>query len=170
MTANLDRERIKEAARAGKNRNGLYILLGAVIIAAVLLYTNDHRLPAIWEKNSAPIFHDVNLRNDLNGSDIQLTATTFRDIAQAVVPTVVNISTTKRYQSRYHQNDDLFRFFFGDARPRDRYRSYSLGTGVIINQDGYILTNQHVVAGADQIQVTLSNDKSYEAKIIGKDS
>ena len=64
--------------------------------------------------------------------------------------------------------DDFFKHFFGDMPQRD-YKQQSLGSGFIIDKEGYILTNNHVVAGADAIKVKLANEKEFDAKIIGRD-
>ena len=92
---------------------------------------------------------------------------------------VVNISTQKKvkapnFQNHPFFNDPFFRQFFGDSFgsmiPKDRVER-SLGSGVIISKDGYIVTNNHVIDGADKIIVALpDSNKEYEAKVIGKDS
>ena len=106
---------------------------------------------------------------------------TFRDIARAVNPGVVNINTSKTVQrprDPFHDffGDDMMERFFGRRRPRDdrgrerRQTQTSLGSGFVIDKDGYILTNRHVIEGADEIQVTFPDGKSYEAKIVGQDA
>jgi serine protease Do len=120
----------------------------------------------------------------LNGP---IDAQTFRNIAKAQSPTVVNIQTTSRVRGReltefFGGNDDLLqRFFGGQARPRGRQQpreedlpqQQGTGTGFIIDKSGFILTNNHVVEGADDIRVSLfggGRTESYAAKVIGRDS
>ena len=110
---------------------------------------------------------------------------TFRDVARAANPGVVNISTSKvvRLRSRdpFHDfgdgNDFLERFFGlgpqneGGGREQ-RQTQTSLGSGFVIDRDGYILTNRHVIEGADQVSVSFPGDKGkrHEAKIVGQDA
>ena len=100
----------------------------------------------------------------------QLGANTFRDIAAAQSPMVVNISTESR--SRPGAQDELFRRFFEDQPEPDRERrSHSAGTGFVIDGNGFILTNNHVVADATKIEISFFGDEgeSYEAEVIGRD-
>lgn len=92
-----------------------------------------------------------------------------------VLPSVVNISSSKvvKADRQMSQMDPFFRQFFGDNDgnfqvPKDR-REKSLGSGVIVSPEGYILTNNHVVDGATEVKVTLSDKHEYDAKIIGTD-
>ncbi len=92
---------------------------------------------------------------------------------EKAAPTVVNINTAKVVTVRTHPffDDPLFRQFFGADNPgipRKRLEQ-SLGSGVILSEQGYILTNHHVISGADTIQVSLRDGRSAAAKIIGSD-
>ena len=86
--------------------------------------------------------------------------------AEAAVDAVVYVEVTVTQQ--YQMSDPFFRFFFGDGEPQTREQQGS-GSGVIIRPDGYIVTNNHVVANATKVQVTLNNNKVYDAKVIGTD-
>lgn len=86
--------------------------------------------------------------------------------AEAAVEAVVYVEVTATQQ--YQMDDPFYRFFFGEGMPQSRQIQGS-GSGVIIRPDGYIVTNNHVVANATKIQVTLNNNKTYEASVIGTD-
>ena len=76
------------------------------------------------------------------------------------------------FGEREPQEEDLFRRFFGEREPRDLNPETikGIGSGVIVSDDGYILTNNHVIEGADEITVTLANQKEYTAELIGRDA
>jgi serine protease Do len=102
----------------------------------------------------------------------------FATLAKRVGPSVVNVSTTQVRKaaadvpSPLDGDDPMSQFwqrFFGGRMPRGPQRQMGLGSGFIIDHNGTILTNYHVVDGAQKISVTLSDGKSYEAKVIGKD-
>jgi serine protease Do len=142
----------------------LLSLIAGLIIAANLNWTNP-----LSAKSETPIIAGV---------------PSFADLAQTVSPAVVNISTTKRVKGggrvfdffmgpreRRNPMDDFFEKFFGGENPQPReYKQKSLGSGFVIDSDGYILTNNHVVEDADEIKVILKDHKEYEAKVIGRDS
>ena len=86
--------------------------------------------------------------------------------ARKASPAVVSINTSKAAVRDPRSNDPWFQFFFGDQGSQAQA---GLGSGVIISQDGYILTNNHVVEGADEIDVTLSDSRRARARTIGTD-
>jgi serine protease DegQ len=87
--------------------------------------------------------------------------------AKKASPAVVSINTSKAAQRNPRSNDPWFRFFFGDQG--DEQPQVGLGSGVIVSSDGYILTNNHVVEGADEIEVTLNDSRHVAAKVVGTD-
>jgi len=118
----------------------------------------------------------------------------FADIAEKVVPTVVSVIPTKIDTIVFHKNPFYnffsdpfsgatpFEFFFGfperkspnqsdqpEVRKQER-RQQGLGSGVIVSEDGYILTNYHVIRGADEIEVKINDGRQFKAQIIGSDS
>lgn len=87
--------------------------------------------------------------------------------AKRAAPAVVSIATTQARTTHPLANDPWFRFFYGDRE--DNSPQMGLGSGVIVSPEGYILTNNHVVEGAQEIEVTLSDSRRTTAKVIGTD-
>ena len=87
--------------------------------------------------------------------------------ARKAAPAVVSINTSKAAVRHPRSNDPWFQFFFGDQA--NQQAQAGLGSGVIISPDGYILTNTHVVEGADEIEVTLTDSRRARARVIGTD-
>ena len=101
------------------------------------------------------------------------TGKAFSEIVSAVSPMVVNISTTKvvRRDTGPFFEDPFFDLFnpFHDFRMPKKWKEQSLGSGVIVSPDGYIITNNHVVEKADEIKVTLLDKRSFKGRIVGAD-
>jgi serine protease Do len=106
-------------------------------------------------------------------------ATGFTSVVEQALPAVVNISSSRTVKTKASPatplfNDPFFRQFFGDQFerqlqvPRER-RERSLGSGVILSADGYILTNNHVVEGASDIKVSLRDKREFKARLVGTD-
>ncbi|MEO5658975.1 MAG: trypsin-like peptidase domain-containing protein, partial [Polaromonas sp.] len=97
--------------------------------------------------------------NNPNGS--------FAKAAKIASAAVVSINTSKAAAKNPQMNDPWFRFFFGDQNPAEAQTG--LGSGVIVSSSGYILTNNHVVENADEIEVILNDTRKARAKVIGTD-
>jgi Do/DeqQ family serine protease len=91
---------------------------------------------------------------------------TFRNAAQKASGAVVSINTLKAAERHPQSADPWFRFFFGDQGSQPQV---GLGSGVIVTADGYILTNNHVIEGADEIEVVLNDNRTARGQVIGSD-
>jgi serine protease DegQ len=114
----------------------------------------------------------VTLYENSNSSASQVPSVGFSVAAQKVMPAVVNIYTSNEVKTPANpfMDDPRFRFFFGEQLDDNTtQQSSSLGSGVIISHDGYILTNHHVIEGADQIEVALADGRNAKGHIVGSD-
>jgi Do/DeqQ family serine protease len=98
----------------------------------------------------------------------------YADVVSRVSPAVITIHSEMRVRAAQQypfMDDPMFRQFFGDRMPQQQpeQRRSALGSGVIISTDGYILTNHHVVDGAEQIKVDLNDNRTLDAKVVGSD-
>jgi len=143
-----------------------------VVLIALQTVAPAGGAPAAAKTNSAPklTIQETPINRDLKA------ATSVAPVVKKVAPSVVNIysSVTVRERPNPHLNDPIFRRFFGEdfgdkGQPRT-HQEQSLGSGVIVSPDGYILTANHVVDGADKVKVALaSGEKEFDAKVIGTD-
>ena len=95
----------------------------------------------------------------------------YRDAAQKALPSVVHVYTAQKIRAPRHPliDDPVFRHFFGDVPETQGQTKSGLGSGVIVSASGYILTNFHVVDGADQIEVALQDGRNLNARLVGGD-
>lgn len=95
----------------------------------------------------------------------------FHSAAKKATPSVVNIFTNKEVKEQVHPllEDPKFQEFFGDRSEPKKRRTFNLGSGVIVSPKGYILTNHHVVAAADEVEVALIDGRKAKARVIGSD-
>ncbi len=147
------------------------ILSSAVTLAAyTLLGFGKHD---VVFSESQPVQQITGRLAALGGND----PNDFSTAAESVTPTVVHIRTTMTRTVRQQQMPDIFRDFFGDEFPGggmgngrpQRQQGQASGSGVIISRDGYIVTNNHVVQDADEVEVILTDKRSFKAKVIGAD-
>jgi Do/DeqQ family serine protease len=98
-------------------------------------------------------------------------AASFSDAARKAMPAVVNIFTSQDVKRPRHpfMDDPLFRYFFGDQVESGPQRREGLGSGVIASEQGYILTNHHVIESVDQIEVALADSRKLPARVVGSD-
>lgn len=143
--------------------------VGLVAAAALLLLKPEllqRSAPVVEVRQSAVDATAPVSRDDWTGP------VSYADAVERAAPAVVNIYTAKVVTQRTHPllNDPLFQYFFGDRFSSERQRlQTSLGSGVIISPQGYVLTNHHVVAEADQIQVMTNDGRGLDAKLVGAD-
>ncbi|WP_338873800.1 Do family serine endopeptidase [Spirosoma sp. SC4-14] len=150
----------------------LMALLSSVITLAAYNFLGFNKRDVIFNESS-PTPTITGRLAALTGNGPVATPNDFSTAAEAVTPTVVHIRTTITRTVRQQQIPDIFRDFFGDdfggqSRPR-RQQGQASGSGVIISKDGYIVTNNHVVQDADEVEVILTDKRSFKAKVIGTD-
>jgi Do/DeqQ family serine protease len=124
-----------------------------------------------WLPGKGTVQVEVNQAAAPTATDPRAKAASYSDAVRKAAPAVVSIFTSKEVKRPRNpfMNDPLFRHFFGDRFEDESQRAFSLGSGVIISPSGYILTNQHVVEAADEIEVALPDGKRLPAKVVGND-
>jgi len=148
---------------------GAILLIGSSVAFSRLAENEGAKAPVRLVVEEAPVKRDGRF------------TTSFAPMIKKVSPAVVNVFTTTAARQNTSQNygpfdDPFFRRFFGDNFPgggeqrRSRTpRQNGLGSGVIVSEDGYILTNNHVVENADEIKVALNDEREFTAKVVGRD-
>ena len=138
-------------------------LLAGVLIALLIIqrYPQWVGLPSL----------DVNLQQAPRTSYVQQGPVTYADAVTRAAPAVANLYTTTVVNKNASPlfDDPQFRRFFGNNAPKQKRMESSLGSAVIMSPEGYLLTNKHVVNGADQIVVALKDGRETLARVIGSD-
>ena len=162
------RNRIERGARAGRGRAlalSLTVLFSLVACKGQTDVTQASPTPAAAASESAPAGSAAPAQNS------------YADAVARVAPAVVTVRSERRVRAPQQFpffDDPRFREFFGDRLPRGQQeppsrRAEGLGSGVIVSADGYILTNHHVVDGAEEITVELTDNRTFRAKLAGSD-
>ena len=143
------------------------VMLAALFIVATL------KPEWLSESRVSSLVDTVSLKE--SNYDGQLSPGSYHEAVKRSMPAVVNIFTSKasakpktRKGGSANSADPLFKFFFGDQPPEEEPSS-SLGSGVLVSPEGYILTNHHVISDADDIDVALSDGRKVKAQVIGSD-
>jgi Do/DeqQ family serine protease len=146
----------------------LAAVLGSMITLAAFKWIDKDEQRVIMNYTSSVPINKVAYTTDDEGKAVPLD---FTVAAEKVMPAVVHIRTTYtsgRARPQY-EIPEPFRDFFGPMLPQGPQQSQAAGSGVIINSDGYIVTNNHVIKDADEVEVALYDGRIYEATVIGSD-
>jgi serine protease Do len=160
-TAVIDEEPIK------RRRTGV-VWIAALVVIALLVGSLAVIQAALRGRSRSEVVLAPAATRDVSSapSPTEL-SNSFREIAKAVKPAVVNINVVSVVSS---PSGSLFQDFFGEGGPQSRpQKRPSTGSGFIVTQDGYILTNDHVVGNAEQIEVILADNRKLKAKVVGLD-
>ncbi|MDD5241731.1 MAG: Do family serine endopeptidase [Sulfuricella sp.] len=143
----------------------IFAQTATISLAALFVITTLKPELMPWRGNSV-----VTLQQAPTGNAAQ-DSSSYRAAAKKAMPSVVNIYTSKEIPTPRNpfKDDPLFRRYFGDRFDGEPQRASSLGSGVIVSPQGYILTNQHVVEAADEIEVALADGRKSAARIVGAD-
>ncbi len=175
---------MKQVQLSQANRVYLIAALIALVISLSVValgyrgISNQVKLNRVVTPQEKPVLYTTDTTGELIPLD-------FTKTSQKVLDAVVHITSrgTQPYMREYRQLPDLFREFFQDSPYGDYFRGQpgeqeegmgpipriGTGSGVIINENGYIVTNNHVIAGAEEIEVTLHNNGTYKAEVVGTD-
>lgn len=138
----------------------LSAFVGGLTAFAVVKSTDNNQSQTVQISPDGASYRTVNLAQD-NWPD-------FTYAAESAVDAVVYVKVTSMQTSRQTPNS-IFDFFFGYPEGSQQRERVGSGSGVIIREDGYIVTNNHVIDGANKIEVTLNNNQTYEATLVGTD-
>ncbi len=146
-----------------------FTLIGLGVAVIYVLIVSDKGLEEIFNFLSSASSHPVTTSTQLN----QAPVFSYADAVAVSSPSVVTIYTSKQVKQKSHPllSDPIFSQLFGDQiKRREKTRTETnLGSGVIISSSGYIITNQHVVDGADEILISLPDGRGSQAVLIGED-
>ncbi|MGI6453819.1 MAG: S1C family serine protease [Syntrophomonadaceae bacterium] len=157
------------------SRLGFILVFLAIIALGLLLLSNYHILPEnrnSQEQQSQQQQNEANPQETPKSNIIFLGPQNIADMVETVSAGIVNIETSTVVETRGNSyfNDPFFRQFFGDLIvPPGPNVQQGIGTGFIISEDGYVVTNQHVIDEAQKITVNLSENEQYSAEVVGQD-
>jgi serine protease DegQ len=145
----------------------------AVTVALALLFVVATLKPEWLRRAPGPVLPQiVSIASAPDSGATAVVAGSLAAAAQRASPAVVSIAASKAQPDNPHANDPWFRFFFGQRNggsPQGTEPQRGLGSGVIVSPEGYLITNHHVVEGADEIEVVLADGRQAQAQLVGTD-
>ena len=154
----------------GWSRSRAVTTVGALaIVASVAGFAGGRAVAPVSAEVSAAAVQNQPARS------VDARASSYSGVVQKVAPAVVTVRVETRASATRTRLPDSLREFFGRQIPEGfgpprGYRQEGLGSGVVIGADGYVLTNQHVIAGADRVRVELGDKRSFDATVVGSDA
>lgn len=161
-------------AETGLNHMRKLLLLSVVMLTVVMSTACGGRLFERAPNQPAAPPASAPTATVVNSTPVAASPNSFADVVDRVAPAVVTIHSSRQVRPpRQHPffDDPRFREFFGLPRTQEREapRIQGLGSGVIVSPEGYILTNHHVIDGAEEITVGLTDHRTFTAKVVGSD-
>ncbi len=161
---------------AGRSGLWRFLILGGLAAAVILGIRSNRDAGSISAQQVSPAGTSTAVASPQSAPSAESLESAFTRIAKDVGPAVVSISTEQVEKVRQYFRgspfgdpfEEFFRQFYGDVPEREFHR-FGLGSGVIIDARGYVLTNEHVIADADKITVTLSDGREFPGEVRGKD-
>ncbi len=150
----------------------LWLIFAQTVTVSLAVFFVVSTLKPEWLGRRSPAGTSVvALQEQASSSPPVFAATSYRDAAAKALPSVVHVFTSQKIKARRSPlfDDPVFRHFFGDSAEGDGPKTSGLGSGVIVSANGFILTNYHMVEGADQIEVALSDGRNLDARLVGSD-
>ena len=147
------------------------IFAQTVTVSLAVLFVVSTLKPEWLGKPTGAGANIVALRETASTDGPATGSASYRDAAQKALPSVVHVFTSQKIRAPRHPliDDPVFRHFFGDVPETQGQTKSGLGSGVIVSASGYVLTNFHVVDGADQIEVALNDGRTLNARLVGGD-
>ena len=152
-----------------------WLLFSQTVTVAVAVLFVVATLKPEWVRRGAaasPSFVSINAPTGASPASMNAgtAVTSYRAAAKRASPAVVSITASKAPERNPRADDPVFQFFFGDrSRQAQSEPQVGLGSGVIVSSDGYLITNNHVIDGADDIEVMLTDGRQARAKLVGTD-
>ncbi|EXI74819.1 MAG TPA: trypsin-like peptidase domain-containing protein [Candidatus Accumulibacter phosphatis] len=147
----------------------LWLIFAQTVTVSLAVLFVVSTLKPEWLGRGSPVGASVVALRESAAPAVPAKAASFRDAADKALPSVVHVFTSQKVKARRNPllDDPVFRHFFGEGG--DGPKTAGLGSGVIVSPSGFVLTNFHVVEGADQIEVALSDGRNLDARLVGSD-